>query len=83
DDGLGEDEDNRAISPLPPPSLDFGGLGVTSPLASPATLALALALDVERSDVDNARSALSEDEQDDGIEQEQARAALTENVVED
>ncbi|CAD6900116.1 unnamed protein product [Tilletia controversa] len=83
DDGLGEDEDNRAISPLPPPSLDFGGLGVTSPLASPATLALALALDVERSDVDNARSALSEDEQDDGIEQEQARAALTQNVVED
>ncbi|KAE8181448.1 hypothetical protein CF335_g8935 [Tilletia laevis] len=81
DDGLGEDDsqDNRAISPLPPPSLDFGSLGVTSPFASPATLALAL--DVDESDVDEARSALAGDEQDFVIKQ--ARAVLTENVVED
>ncbi|CAD6917387.1 unnamed protein product [Tilletia controversa] len=81
DDGIGEDDsrDNRAISPLPPPSLDFGGLGVTSPFASPATLALALDVDESDSDVDNARSALAGDEQDGVIDQ--VRAALTENVV--
>ncbi|KAE8236325.1 hypothetical protein A4X03_0g9479, partial [Tilletia caries] len=49
------------------------------PFASPATLALAL--DVDESDVDEARSALAGDEQDFVIKQ--ARAVLTENVVED
>ncbi|CAD6979802.1 unnamed protein product [Tilletia controversa] len=53
----------RVISPLPSPSIELRGLGVSSPAASPATLALALEVNAAN---------LAEDEREDALLAEQS-----------
>ncbi|KAE8227320.1 hypothetical protein CF319_g199 [Tilletia indica] len=55
----------RAVTPSASPHPEVQGLGVDSPLASPATLALQL--DVEVANVEQARAALADDEREDAL----------------
>ncbi|KAE8229828.1 hypothetical protein CF326_g5191 [Tilletia indica] len=55
----------RAVTPSVSPDPEVRGLGVVSPLASPATLALGLV--VEMANVEQARAALADDDREDAL----------------